>query len=198
MWQLLPEVQVPLCAWGSPCPTSPQEGPHVLALCLVHLYLGLAMYTASELQRVMGYTRRQFRLRLDALAAADSLLEGQVRKGSRNALEYTPAVADMLRDLDVLAQRPGVTLAQAAGQLVQRIRGNGHQDAPEQGPGTEGHCVQVEGQVVVELRAQVAQLKGQVADLKAERDAWRGLALGLQGRVLPAPRRSLWRWLRRV
>lgn len=138
-------------------------------------------------------SRRQLRRRLDTLAQADSLLEGQVRKGPHGRMEYSVAVLDMLRDLDLLAQRPGASLSDAADQLVQDIRGNGHRDAAEQGPDVEGQPVQDAGQLVEALREQVGLLKEQVKDLRSERDVWRSQCLDLQGRMLALqpPKRSL-------
>lgn len=84
------------------------------------------MYTMDDLQRILGKSRRQVRERVDAVAAVDGLLDGQVRKGPRDRLKYNVAVLEMLLDLDVLAAAPNVTLGQAAAQLAPRIQGNGY------------------------------------------------------------------------
>lgn len=130
------------------------------------MYVHLDMYTTEDLQRILGKSRRQVRERVDALAAVPALLNGQVQKGPRGRKEYSVAVLEMLRDLDVLAAPPNVTLGQAAGQLAARIQGNGHGNGSNGDGHKGGNRVQVEGQV----SGEVAALRELVDHLRRENE----------------------------
>ena len=60
------------------------------------------MNTRQDLMRILALSYPQLRERLEALASMDGLLEGQVRKGLKGRLEYSPAVLNMLRDVEAL------------------------------------------------------------------------------------------------
>lgn len=68
--------------------------------------------------RILGPSCRQLRERLDVLAAADGLLDGQVRKGAKGRWEYSPAVLEILKELDQLAK----TFSMDLRQLPKRLR----------------------------------------------------------------------------
>ena len=82
------------------------------------------MYTRQDLMRTLGLSYRQPSERLDALAAADGLLDGQVRKGARGRWEYSPAVLEMLKELDQLANTFGMDLRQAAQEVADKVKEN--------------------------------------------------------------------------
>lgn len=72
----------------------------------------------------------------------------------------------MLRDLDVLAAAPSITLGQAAGQLAAKIRGNGDGNGSNVSGHKGGNRVQVEGQV----SGEVAALRELVDHLRRENE----------------------------
>ena len=86
----------------------------------------VAMYTRQDLMRILGVSYRQLRNQLAALAAVDGLLNGQVQRGPKGRLEYSPAVLSMLKELNQLAQldgNHGKDLRQAAKELADKIHG---------------------------------------------------------------------------
>jgi len=167
------------------------------------------VYSIENLQRTLGLTRRQVRERLAALASQGNLLDGQVRIGPRGKKFYSVAVLDMLRNLDELARTHGVSLDQAAGELLAKIRGMADGKETDNqavaGSGSSGELAGNQGQLDVQLKL----LQTLVDDLRKERDYWRDLALKLQEQVrdlerlaLPAPKdrkpwwaRGIFRWL---
>lgn len=161
--------------------------------CLTAARLKVAMYTRQDLMRTLGLSYRQLRERLDALAATDGLLDGQVRKGPKGRWEYSPAVLEMLKELDQLANTFGMDLRQAARKVAGRVKGNpqGNSDGKEvklDGKGVN----QVAGELEA-LRVRVEALERENALLREELGRVWELVEGI--RALPPPRRSWWRRL---
>ena len=80
------------------------------------------MHTRSDLMRILGLSYIQVRERLDVLEAAGGLLDGQVKKGPKGRLEYSPEALRMLQELEELALNHGLSLAQAAGEISGKIK----------------------------------------------------------------------------
>ena len=83
------------------------------------------MHTRQDLMRILGISYRQLRTQLDALAQIDGLLDGQVVRGMKGRLEYSPAVLEMLKDLVQLAQLDrgdGKDFKQAAQKLAAKMQ----------------------------------------------------------------------------
>ncbi len=145
----------------------------------------------------LGLSYRQLRERLDALAAANGILDGQVRQGPRNKSEYTPAVLEMLREMDQLARDTGSSLADAAIELAGRMKENTYpkgEEAPSNGNGKGGtvagksaaHGEVTALQHVITMQAEEIQwLRGQVERLQDKVDELLPLAL-------PAPKKRWW------
>jgi len=153
------------------------------------------MYTRQDLMRTLGLTYRQLRERLDALAAADGLLDGQVRKGPKGRWEYSPAVLEMLKELDQLANTFGMDLRQAAREVAGKIKGNpqGNSDGKEaklDGKGVKQTAAELEA-----LRVRVEGLERENALLREELGRVWKIVESI--RALPAPRRRWWEWWRR-
>jgi len=152
------------------------------------------MYTRQELMRTLGLTYRQLRERLDALAAADDLLDGQVRKGPKGRWEYSPAVLEMLKELDQLANTFGMDLRQAAREIAGKVKGDpqGNSDGKKvklNGKGVNQAAAELEA-----LQVRVEALERENALLREELERVWKLVEGI--RALPAPRRRwrLWSW----
>jgi len=157
--------------------------------------LRVAMYTRQDLMRTLGLSYRQLRERLDALAAADGLLDGQVRKGARGRWEYSPAVLEMLKELDQLATTFGMDLRQAAQEVAGKVKGNaqGNGDGKEVKLDSKG-VNQAAGELEA-LRVRVEALERENALLREELGrVWK---LVEDIRALPAPRRPWWAWFAR-
>ena len=155
--------------------------------------LKVDMYTRQDLMRTLGLSYRQLRERLDALAAADGLLDGQVRKGAKGRWEYSPAVLEMLKELDQLANTFGIDLRQAAREVAGKVKGNpqGNGDGKEAKLDDKG-VNQAAGELET-LRVRVEALERENALLREELGrVWKLIE---DIRALPAPRRSWWRRL---
>lgn len=155
------------------------------------------MYTITDLQRILGLTRRQVRERLAALDAVDGLLDGQVRKGPRGRKEYSVAVLEMLRDLDALAGNLGLPLRQAAMEVATKVKGKSETIEKNDVADVDGKRVQLGGQVatgeVEALRAQLELLQCENERLWAQVERLTAMLAKAQERLaLPAPRRPWW------
>jgi len=155
-----------------------------------------------DLERILGHSRAQLRWRLAALAKIDGLLDGQVVVGPKGRKEFTPAVIDMLRDLDVLASDPDKSLEEAARELAGKIKG---ERVPGTNQDTDKHNEQRKDEVTIgdpllrllleekekrleEKEARIAQLESEVLYLRKRVEELIPLAL-------PKPHRS---WLARI
>ena len=156
--------------------------------------LTVAMYTRQDLMRTLGLTYRQLRERLDALAAVDGLLNGQVRKGPKGRWEYSPAVLEMLKELDQLAGTFGMDLRQAAREVAGKVKGTPQANDNNSESNSDGKRVNQAASGLVEaLRVKVEALERENALLRGELDrVWK---LVEEIRALPAPRRPWWRRL---
>ncbi len=81
------------------------------------------MYLWQCLMHILGLSYRQLRERFAALAEADGLLDDQVGKGRVGGLQYTPAVLEILREMDELAGNYKLSLGQAAVEVASRSTG---------------------------------------------------------------------------
>lgn len=158
--------------------------------CLPAARLKVAMYTRQDLMRTLGLSYRQLRERLDALAAADGLLDGQVRKGTKGRWEYSPAVLEMLKELDQLAKTFGMGLRQAAQEVASMVKekpqgnSNGNRGKLD-GNGGNHTAGELEA-----LRIKVEALERENAFLREELGrVWK---LVDDVRALPPPRRRWW------
>jgi len=135
--------------------------------------------------KILGLTYIQVRERLDALDTAGGLLDGQVRKGPKGRLEYTPETLRMLRELDELASNHGLSLAQAAEEVAQEIKPEGK--------------IQPDEADIKEVNLETAVLRERAEALERENELLRSqLARAWELvdslKALPAPRRHRW-WL---
>ena len=136
------------------------------------------------------------------LAKIDGLLDGQVAIGPKGRKEFAPAVVDMLRDLDVLANEPDKSLEEAARELAEKIKG---ERTPGTSQDTDKYSEQRNKEVTVgdpllrllleekekrleEKEARIAQLESEVVYLRKRVEELIPLAL-------PRPRRS---WISRL
>lgn len=87
-------------------------------------YTVLAMHTRQDLMRILGLSYPQLRTRLDALASIDNLLVGQVHKGLKGKLEYSPAVLAMLQDIQDLVNTQGMQVARAVEEVAGKVQGD--------------------------------------------------------------------------
>ena len=150
-----------------------------------------------DLERILGYSRAQIRWRLAALAKIDRLLDGQVVIGPKGRKEFAPAVVDMLRDLDVLANEPDKSLEEAAHELAKKIKGERtpgtSQDAgqnheqPNEAVGLDDPLLRLlldeKEKRLEEKEARIAQLESEVSYLRKRVEELIPLAL-------PKPRQS--------
>lgn len=148
------------------------------------------MYTRQDLMQTLGLSYRQLRERLAALAAADGLLDGQVRKGAKGRWEYSPAVLEMLRELDQLAKVFGMDLRQAAQEVASKIKGT----PQDNGNGNEG---KLDGKGVNQATGELEALRIKVEALERENallreELGRVWKLVEDIRALPAPQRPWW------
>jgi len=157
--------------------------------------LKVTMYTRQDLMRALGLSYRQLRERLDALDASGNLLDGQVRKGAKGRWEYSPAVLEMLKELDQLAATFGMDLRQAAREVAGKVKGN----AQGNGGGKE---VKLGGKGVNQTAGELEALRVRVEALERENallreELGRVWKLVEDIRALPAPRRPWWTWFAR-
>ena len=160
---------------------------------LAVITLVLAMYTRQDLMRILGISYRQLRTQLDALAQVDGLLAGQVVRGIKGRLEYSPAVLEMLKDLVQLAQlvgKDGKDFRQAARQLAAKMQEqklaqvaqvDGKHDNLAEGMGFLEARLQDKDELITELREEVSFLRRRVEELTPL--------------ALPKPRPRLFAWL---
>lgn len=153
------------------------------------------MHTRQDLMRILGLSYPQLRKRLDSLARVDGLLDGQVSKGHNGKLEYSPAVLEMLREIDSLASKPGKDMEQAAQELRAKLEGNGGKGvatAASNRVNLGSNPLEVEvhylKRMVGERDNRIRQLEDEVCFLRARVEELTPLAL-------PRPRRWLG-WLR--
>jgi len=143
------------------------------------------MHTRQDLMKILGLTYIQVRERLDALDTAGGLLDGQVKKGPKGRLEYTPETLRMLQELDELAINHGLSLAQAAEEVAQEIKPEGK--------------IQPDEADIKEINLETAVLRERAEALERENELLRSqLARAWELvdslKALPAPRRRGW-WL---
>ena len=160
------------------------------------------MYTMRDLERILGHSRAQLRWRLAMLAKIDGLLDGQVVIGPKGRKEFAPAVVDMLRDLDVLANQSDKSLEEAARELAEKIK---EEKTPGTDQATDKHHAQRDEKITVgdpllrllleekekrleEKEARIAQLESEVLYLRKRVEELIPLAL-------PRPRQS---WFSRL
>ena len=157
----------------------------------------LAMYTRQDLMRILGISYRQLRNQLDALAAVDGLLAGQVQRGPKGRLEYSPAVLDMLKELNQLAQlagNQGKDFGQAAKELAEKVHRNAHQKPFAQIDLITGNQVNLVAQVKL-LEARLRDKDELIHELREEVTFLRRRVEELTPLALPRPRSRLLAWL---
>jgi len=143
--------------------------------------------------RILGLSYRQLRERLDALAVADGLLDGQIRKGPKGRWEYSPAVLEMLKELDQLASTFGMDLRQAAQEVAGKVKGKTQGNGNGKEAKLDGKEVKHVAGELEALRIKVEALERENALLREELSrVWR---LVEDIRALPAPRRPWWQRL---
>ena len=166
----------------------------------VAVYALVAMYSMTDLQRILGLTRSQLRWRLAALAKVDGLLDNQVNIGTKGRKEYSSAVLEMLREMDELVSHAGQEIDAAAEEIAKGIRGEGapvnSQDMKVLDREAEGEGIRIVDPLVAmvleekekrieEKNAQILQLESEVQYLRRRVDELMPLAL-------PKPRRRWW------
>jgi len=120
------------------------------------------MNTRHDLMRILALSYPQLRERLDALGSMDGLLEGQVHKGLKGRLEYSPAVLNMLRDVEALVHDHNMRLLDAVKEVGRKIKGDGL--SSDSHPDSKG----VKDQLVEALEREIRRLEGEVAFLRGE------------------------------
>ena len=118
------------------------------------------MNTRHDLMRILALSYPQLRERLEALASTDSLLEGQVHKGLKGRLEYSPAVLNMLRDVEALVRNHNMRLSDAVREVGRKIKGDGVPSNSH--PDSKG----VKDQLINALEREILRLEGEVAFLR--------------------------------
>ena len=154
----------------------------------------LAMYTRQDLMRILGISYRQLRNQLDALAAVDGLLAGQVQRGPKGRLEYSPAVLDMLKELNQLAQlagNQGKDFGQAAKELAEKVHRNAQQKAFAQIDLATDKQVNLAVRVEL-LEARLQDKEDLIRELREEVQFLRRRVEELSTLSLPRPRRKWW------
>ena len=154
----------------------------------------LAMYTRQDLMRILGISYRQLRNQLDALAAVDGLLAGQVQRGPKGRLEYSPAVLDMLKELNQLAQlagSQGKDFGQAAKELAEKVHRNAQQKAFAQIDLATDKQVNLAVRVEL-LEARLQDKEDLIRELREEVQFLRRRVEELSTLSLPRPRRKWW------
>lgn len=155
------------------------------------------MYTAEDLQRILGLTRKQLRARLAALEGA-GLLVGQVRVGPRGRREFSVAVVEMLREVHEVARTHGIPVRQAAQELARRVRGEAEPAGVLEQGQARGNAVQLAAEVA-RLQGIVEALREQIEMMRAENERLWAQIQRLTGMLeaqaaLPKPRRPWWRF----
>lgn len=135
------------------------------------------MNTRQDLMRILALSYPQLRERLEALASMDGLLEGQVRKGLKGRLEYSPAVLNMLREVEALVHNHNMRLSDAVKEVGQKIKGDGL--FSDSHPDSKG----VKDQLINALEREIRRLEGEVLFLRNQVSQLTPLAL---------PRRRGW------
>jgi len=124
------------------------------------------MNTRHDLMRILALSYPQLRERLEALASMDGLLEGQVHKGLKGRLEYSPAVLNMLRDVEALVRNHNMRLLDAVKEVGQKIKGDGlFSDSHSDGKGVKDQLIEVLEREIRHLEGEVSFLRGQVSQL---------------------------------
>ncbi len=124
------------------------------------------MNTRHDLMRILALSYPQLRERLEALASMDGLLEGQVRKGLKGRLEYSPAVLNMLRDVEALVRNHNMRLSEAVKEVGRKIRGdNAPSDSHSDSKGVKDQLIEVLEREIRRLEGEVAFLRAQVTQL---------------------------------
>lgn len=127
--------------------------------------------------RILALSYPQLRERLEALANTNGLLEGQVHKGLKGRLEYSPAVLNMLRDVEALVHNHNMRLLDAVEEVGRKIKGDGV--SSDSHPEIKG----VKDQLVEALEREIRRLEGEVLFLRNQVTQLTPLAL---------PRRRGW------
>ena len=164
------------------------------------MYALVAMYSMTDLQRILGLTRSQVRWRLAALAKVDGLLDNQVDIGPKGRKEYSSGVLEMLREMDELVSHAGQDVDAAAEEIGKKVRRErtpaDSQDMKAIDRKAEGEGIRLIDPLVAmvleekderieEKNAQILQLESEVQYLRRRVDELMPLAL-------PKPRRRWW------
>ncbi len=124
------------------------------------------MNTRHDLMRILALSYPQLRERLEALASMDGLLEGQVRKGLKGRLEYSPAVLNMLRDVEALVRNHNMRLSDAVKEVGRKIKGDGlSSDCHPDSKGVKDQLIEALEREIRRLEGEVLFLRGQVSQL---------------------------------
>ena len=145
--------------------------------------------------KALGLTYIQLRQRLAALDKVGDLLEGQVKKGPKGRMEYTPAVLDMLRDLEQLVNHHNQSLAQATQEVAGKVKRTDPSPPDDRNIKRNNQTADVE---LARLQEKAAALERENGLLRAELAKTWSLVENLRALPAPRPRRRWWAFGRRV
>jgi len=163
------------------------------------------MHTISDLQRSLGESRAQIRWKLGALARIDGLLDKQVHTGRKGRKEYSPAVLEMLRELEALASNSSQSVEEAAQELGKRVVGEREKtDAKQASMDNQLSALTVFGienpllaLVLEEKEKRLGEKDDRIAQLEGEVKYLRERVEELMPLALAPPRKTWLGWLRR-
>ena len=149
--------------------------------------LNVGMHTRNDLAKILGVSYAQLRDRLELLERADGLLVGQVRRGPKGRLEYTPAVLEMLREVEALVLNHGMELSQGVEEVRRKINGLRNKEVENVASNEVNLALKVEL-----LEERLEDKERIIEELRRENEYLREKVDQLLPLALPRPRRLWW------